>query len=823
MVEPDRTVHNAEGSLAVVGRRAEDVGEGTWVVDTERGGVGADGADAGGRGGGDYTAQTGAATVEWHGGTCEPEGAQGNGIVVVWEELLWSTQQRPHTRWCRRAGDCVLNVSSWMQQAPTSTPAAPTPTPRTLSSIVDGAVFRFPWYGSADTQTKQRNLPAEWQIVDWDSDLTSLASDEPENPPASKKSRIDSGKAFKTIDCLPIRGRNTREWNRHLGAAPDIWAEKIKWWQDTMERALLSQSAFERPQSPLSSAILYDSMVLVLRELRHVDKKIYSQQSWLLAVKKSGFGRVCTQICQSKNLVLWKNQHVEDLLRKNRIQDSIRQIQLRWTPPDVIKSWTPRAVEFIGFENRNPRIAGGKELIRAFLQYPTLIPRASYPQSVYFALGQANFTRTWHHYLGAGLHSFGYNVHLQNVEALYGDLMQVLHRRRKEQNLHTIPDLSLQTIFNRTLDFKELYESLKNYAYRRKPVQIIFMIFIYRLLDYNPPNAQTNTRGVTVPKPKVSLSESWPTNSCSFCADKKPEQRCVQYVVVKEHPVDESLIGCGVSFASKEYQLLPKPPKKPKRRKDGSYRQPAPPKEILHPLDERLGFSFIEADTNCIQRCGRHLIWIVDEDSGEKLDFVLYEAFGEDHLKKMLQYHNAQTKVKPLGCLILDVTTKSIWPELANDMKTITDEADRLGLTGCNLFECHNFTSCIHKDNDATKKSICCQLFLRAKTWEFAFMRLRYRLVVRSQSNMLWSFDGAKEHAVLLPSTEELTAEESQEEPYRAWRIRGGANNRRRESLGNHKTAPAISIQKAGEYQRARELSAELERFYDVPGGGNFM
>jgi hypothetical protein len=85
------------------------------------------------------------------------------------------------------------------------------------------------------------------------------------------------------------------------------------------------------------------------------------------------------------------------------------------------------------------------------------------------------------------------------------------------------------------------------------------------------------------------------------------------------------------------------------------------------------------------------------------------------------------------------------------------------------------------------------------------------------------SFDGAKEHAVLLPSTEELTAEESQEEPYRAWRIRGGANNRCRESLGNHKTAPAISIQKAGEYQRARELSAELERFYDVPGGGNFM
>jgi hypothetical protein len=79
------------------------------------------------------------------------------------------------------------------------------------------------------------------------------------------------------------------------------------------------------------------------------------------------------------------------------------------------------------------------------------------------------------------------------------------------------------------------------------------------------------------------------------------------------------------------------------------------------------------------------------------------------------------------------------------------------------------------------------------------------------------SFDGVKEHGVLLPSTEELTAEECQEEPYRVWCIRGGANNRRRESLG------ILSIQKAEEYRRARELSAELEQFYDLPGGGNFM
>ncbi|KAJ7807733.1 hypothetical protein B0H13DRAFT_2482759 [Mycena leptocephala] len=222
---------------------------------------------------------------------------------------------------------------------------------------------------------------------------------------------------------------------------------------------------------------------------------------------------------------------------------------------------------------------------------------------------------------------------------------------------------------------------------------------------------------------------------------------------------------------------------------------------------------FIEADPVRIKECGRHLVWIVDEETNEKIDFVLFKAFSEEHLKLMMAYHKDLTKVQPvvrgqqfnyythgkmfpfgtrhgsgggdgdalrmyegisadtideLNCmfnyaeemLILIETTRAIFPALARDMKESTDFADRLGLTGCHLYKCFNFTSGIHRDRDRTLRSICAQLFLQAKKWEYTFVRLEYRLCVRPQSNTLWSFDGAKGHCCFQPSTEDLTEEE---------------------------------------------------------------
>ncbi|KAJ7821727.1 hypothetical protein B0H13DRAFT_1920547 [Mycena leptocephala] len=705
------------------------------------------------------------------------------------------------------------------------------------------SLLEFSQYGIAQVPTKQRNLPGEWQTVDWESDLSSADEESesesecesdpeaalPNEPAPLKKRRVDPVSEFWQLDALPIKGRDESQWNRLLRQSPGIWPEKVGWWKETMESVLVSEIAFgpSEPGLVMRSSILYDSMVLVLREIRHVRISIYKQAAWRL--------------------------QVQDLLRKNRIQDSIRLILRRWTPPAVVQSWVLKAVVFVGLPSSGVLIADGNSLIAALLTNRSLIPRVSYPQAVYFALGLDTFVRTWHLFLGAGLHSFGYNVHSCNLPKLYGNLMQVLkeHQKRKRLNESRIPDVGLLTIFVRTMKFKALKRELENYAFQHKPV---------------------NVRGIPLPKPTMDTERSAGRNhdACSWCQDLPLQEQCVEYVLVRHEPVDESLRGCAITFADKEHQRPLVTPKKSKKRKDGSYHTPRPPPGILNALDPKLNLRFIEADPARIERCGRHLVWIIDQDTDEKIDFVLFEAFSEEHLKLMLEYHALLTKVQPvvrgqqfnyythgkmyphgahagsggadgdalrlyegisantlqdLNCmfnyaeelLILIETTRSIFPELARDMTESTAMADRLGLTGCHLYKCHNFTSPIHPDRDKSIKSICAQLFLQAKKWEFAFVRMEYRLCVRSQSNTLWSFDGAKHHCCFQPSTEPLTQDECQEEPYRAYRIRGGADvgDISRSSVGSHGSAPARSMEMAEQYEDARQTSEELDDYWD--------
>ncbi|KAJ7928990.1 hypothetical protein B0H13DRAFT_2542848 [Mycena leptocephala] len=651
-------------------------------------------------------------------------------------------------------------------------------------------LLQFSQYGTAYVPTKQRNLPIECATPDWESDISSNHEDQSETnsdsdvdrledqPAPVKKRRLDPAEQFQQVDALPIKGRKAAQWNRLLREAPEVWSDKVGWWKETMEQILVSDLAFA-PSNPglvLQSDVLYDAMVLVLREIRHVNIKIYTQSAWRVEVKNSGFAS-------------WKHPHIQDLLRKNRIQDSVRLILRRWTPEAVVHSWTLKAVEFYGYPTSGKDIKGSRDLISALLAQPSLIPRVSYPQCVYFTLSLDNFVRTWHHFLGAGLYSFGYNVDARNLRSLYQDLMQDIAKRGKQSRLSDIQDLGLRTIFERTLSFKALKNQVDNHAFRHKPER---------------PDEQVNTRGVPFPKATESLPEGQNPDAC-------------YYVHVRHEPMDESLLGCAITFAPEGCRLPLQPPKKSKKRKDGSYTTPRPPPGILHPEDPRLNLRFIEADPVRIKQCGRHLVWIVDEETNEKIDFVLFEAFSEEHLKLMMAYHKDLTKVQPVEMLILIETTRAIFPALARDMKESTDFADRLGLTGCHLYKCFNFTSGIHRDRDRTLGSICAQLFLQAKKWEYAFVRLEYRLCVRSQSNTLWSFDGAKGHCCFQPSTEDLTEEECQEEPYRAYRIRGGADDAdtSRTSVGSHASAPARSIEKAQEYAVSRQTSEALDEYWD--------
>ncbi|KAJ6456201.1 hypothetical protein C8R45DRAFT_943858 [Mycena sanguinolenta] len=236
-------------------------------------------------------------------------------------------------------------------------------------------------------------------------------------------------------------------------------------------------------------------MVLCLCEIRYVNKKIYLQSAWRKVVQETGFAQVCWTICRPQNVVHWKHPHIQDLLRKNRIPDSIL-VQKQKTLKTVL--------DRICKTNGGLKILDGQSLLQALIKHDNLIPRVLYPQAVYFVLSLNNFVQIWHLFMGAELYSLGYDVG-----------MAYFNQQWKPEE---------HSILQRTQQFTNLKNSLNNYAFRHN-------------LEYS---------------------------------------------------VDEMLIGCGITLAPVGHRLLPKLPKKSKHRKDGTYRKPGPPPEILDANDPDL-------------------------------------------------------------------------------------------------------------------------------------------------------------------------------------------------------------------------------------------
>jgi len=89
--------------------------------------------------------------------------------------------------------------------------------------------------------------------------------------------------------------------------------------------------------------------------------------------------------------------------------------------------------------------------------------------------------------------------------------------------------------------------------------------------------------------------------------------------------------------------------------------------------------------------------------------------------------------------MILDETVRPHHPDVVKDLKEISMAADRLGTSGTTQYRCHNYTSPLHKDNDAAR-GLCAQYELCANEDldEYAFIYGAYRIYIVSRSNSLW-------------------------------------------------------------------------------------
>jgi hypothetical protein len=89
--------------------------------------------------------------------------------------------------------------------------------------------------------------------------------------------------------------------------------------------------------------------------------------------------------------------------------------------------------------------------------------------------------------------------------------------------------------------------------------------------------------------------------------------------------------------------------------------------------------------------------------------------------------------------MILFEATRILAFDIFKDLKETSSNGDRIGTSAATTYLCNNYTSPIHKDQDAAT-GICVQLELQAKSilHEYSFVHADYRVYFVSRSNSLW-------------------------------------------------------------------------------------
>ncbi|KDR65260.1 hypothetical protein GALMADRAFT_82066 [Galerina marginata CBS 339.88] len=478
-----------------------------------------------------------------------------------------------------------------------------------------------------------------------------------------------------------------------------------------------------------------------------------------------------------------------------------------------------------------PRKLEGKELLQFFKKYPEIIPRQSYPSSVYFLLNLDNFIIAYKQWLAFALHEadqlktrgwYKYDVNENELQDLYSGLIRVLEQQIRSRQLKYYKNPALETILQRTIAFRDIIKGLSDKILQNRPT-----------LNSPCPNCE-------------SLKDN--------------NKKCRRNIYVStDNKLDLSLAGHGVSFADKKDQIDAIPGNNLK-----SDQKPI----ILHPSDDRLQLEEVMYDEEVIQRCGFQLFKFYDQKNPSKLlDFWVYNPFPNVIFKLLLEHHEglrelnlkslkrgsqfeffSQGTMVPRGSRIAmgglpgdayvmypgmegldseginvlfnDAETSMILSEAARifsfDHFTALDKAskegDRLGTSGATTYHCNNYTAPLHKDND-TVPGICSQYQLQARKdlKEFSFIYGDYRKYVVARTNSLWSFSGSNMHGTMLPSTlplrpEDITIKSPQDSGQQPPRV----------SNGDHRTETKRNNIAAKKYQTVRVCRQQIYRYWNL-------
>ncbi|KAJ3763721.1 hypothetical protein EV360DRAFT_66007 [Lentinula raphanica] len=557
------------------------------------------------------------------------------------------------------------------------------------------------------------------------------------------------------------------------------------------------------------------NVVAVIREMKKVGKGTYSTPEFRRALKlddiyqeqETGVTAIIEEISDPVFKLLNRNPRMLWLEHVYRIGDQLAEVLDKWTPLEIRKTWGTEPTHFVSETNGKPMITTPKEFIDVFIIHHRYVPGEENLSFCFFLTSLENFIYHYDRWLGKLLVKLGYDVSnfndVQKLQKFYPWLMSQIHewctqdqltsegKRMKVIDVKTFKNERWRTIIKKTWWLRQLRKQSEKHAQE--------LIHCQECLEMQGSEQCCQY----VYKPHITQGLS-------------PSARMERMKILRQE-----LRGAGVTMVPEKEQIkcrqddIGRPQKDVKMYHPDSVGDTNPVKlDGLVPdmgIVKRCGHQLmIMLEEEDISDEDKHkvdwrtinekeiidIVWWrpFDDEKLALLQDTIVESTGVQALKRGDQFRSfGGGKMIPVGArspaggregdaytsyagleastqhgleilfnqaatsVIMLGAAKMVFPKLANRLRDLSIECDRIGMTGANIYNCTGYMVPIHQDRDETR-GLCVQALLSADTAykEYAFCNVEYQYYITTTTNCMWSFNSDNLHGTMLPSTKTI-------------------------------------------------------------------
>ncbi|KAF9058881.1 hypothetical protein BDP27DRAFT_1453650 [Rhodocollybia butyracea] len=580
----------------------------------------------------------------------------------------------------------------------------------------------------------------------------------------------------------------------------------MKRWTDTLTKVFL-----EEVPNCIEQDIAKGLWLETLEEMKGIPESRYQSSKWQNTFKGSELAQAINKITSPNYLVKHACHRKKNVPRYRivwvgyyALGEVLGLLQERWTPKETVKQWEATSKKDNFQQKKIPGVNytllkndhNPSKLVQTIFSFENLVPLEAFPTQVYLLLSAENFTQAWNRTIAPGLDEYHFDLEGISPETQFDQIRRWLRSTQGRQDLARIKlrlTEPFQTILDCTVEYFEFVQKIQ-----------------IKVWDFRLHKDEFESM--------FQDGKTWTPGLCKHCFNEPPINQCVQdklttfltWEEVKCKYPEFDLEGAGISCAPRGHRVMPVPPPQI-HNKDGSIKEHKPITNIYHPIDD-LHLMIIEANQEIINRCGRHIVRLIDSQTNQLHDFIYFNAFPVDILDSMVTNNEKDSGVKALNrersekmlywsrgdmvsigsripkggakgtsydtyrgmvatsketiCLLFDhardslailESARSVDSTLVSKLKEVSKECNRLGISGANIYRCQNYQAPVHNEIDASQ-GLCAQLWHKGKDeWlEWGFFNLQLGYLIKTQSNTLWSFDSSHMHGTNLPSQESL-------------------------------------------------------------------